>query len=283
MLEILSPVCQIEYEFILQIHPDEIDDDGKVMLIWDFEIADLSLTALHCSVKAKMPSCVSPIDSVMPPLDVSQVTCNYVNSSSNGKVLSSELKTISEIQRLSLSDIDEENACEEEGEDREEEEEEDDDDFADASGLSSKELFAPESTERPSTEALYTETFTLKGSSFHEHFQRTLKSCKEKMINKETILIRLGKEPVNRRDENAILVHACPGDKWEPLGYIPGVKVLKVTQAINNNEITSMSLLSVKYQYVFSISSFKYFAIVTISKKERWAKNRDNYKYNEAL
>lgn len=273
----------------MQIHPDEIDDDGEVMLIWDFEITDLSLTASHCSVKAKIPSSISPIDSVMPPLDLSRVTCNCVNSSSNGKVLlvlsRTESRTISEIniQKLSLLDVDEENACEDEEEDMEEEEGEDDDDFANASGSSSKELFAPESTECPPTEPLYTETFTLKGSSFHEHFQRTLKSCKDKMINKETISIRLGKEPVNRGDENAILVHACPGDTWEPIGYIPGVKVLKVTKAIDNNEITTMSLLSVKYQYVFSISSFKYFAIVTISKKGRWAKNRDNYKYNETF
>ena len=276
--------------FFWQIHPDEIDDDSEVMLIWDFAITDLSLTASHCAVKAKIPSSVSPIDSVMPPLDLSRVTCNCVNSSSNGKILSHtdhESRTISEIniQKLSLLDIDEDedNACEEEEEDKEEEEGEDDDDFTDASGLSSKELFAPESTECSPTEPLYTETFTLKGSSFHEHFQRTLKSCKDKMINNETILIRLGKEPVNKRDENTILVHACPGDTWEPIGYIPGVKVLKVTKAITNNEITSMSLLSVKYQYVFSISSFKYFAIVTISKKGRWAKNRDNYKYNETI
>lgn len=258
------------------------------MLIWDFEVTDLSLTASHCSVKAKMPSSVSPIDSVMPLLDLGRVTCNCVNSSSNGMVLLSctaESRTIPEIQRLSLSDIDEENACDEEEEVKEEEQEEgeDDYDFGDASGLTSKDLFAPEHTECPPREPLYTETFTLKGSSFHEHFQRTLKGCKEKMMNKETISIRLGFEPVNRRDENAVLVHVRPGDKWEPIGYIPGVKVLKVTQAINNNEITSMSLLSVKYQYVFSISSFKYFAMVTISKKGRWAKNRDNYKYNEAF
>ena len=249
-------------------------------------ITDLSLTASHCAVKAKIPSSVSLIDSVMPPLDLSRVTCNWVKSGSKGKILS-RTGTISEIniQKLSLldTDEDEENACEEEEEDKEEEEGEDDGDFADSSGLSSKELYAPERTECPPTEPLYTETFTLKGSSFHEHFQRTLKSCKEKMINKETIFIRLGKEPVNRRDENAILVHACPDDTWEPIGYIPGVKILKVTEAINNNETTDMSLLSVKYQYVFSTSSFKYFAIVTISKKGRWAKNKDNYKYNETI
>ena len=49
-----------------------------------------------------------------------------------------ESRTISDIQRLSLSDIDEENTCAEEEEDKEEEGE-DDDDFADASGLTSKE------------------------------------------------------------------------------------------------------------------------------------------------
>ena len=104
------------------------------------------MTASHCSVKAKMQSSVSPIDSVMPHLDLSRVTCNCVNSSSKGIVLLSsctEARAISEIQRLSLSDYDEENVCEEE---EEEEEGEDDDDFADASGSSSKELFAPEST-----------------------------------------------------------------------------------------------------------------------------------------
>ena len=132
----------------------------------------------------------------MPPLDLSRVTCNCVNSSSNEKVLShTESNTISEIniQKLSLLDIDERNTCGEEEEDKEEEEGEDDENFADASGLSSKALFAPESTECPPTQPLYTETFTLKGSSFHEHFQRTLKGCKDKMINKESILIRLGK------------------------------------------------------------------------------------------
>ena len=63
----------------------------------------------------------------MPLLDLGRVTCNCVNSSSNGMVLLSctaESRIISEIQRLSLSDIDEENACEEEEEVKEEEQEE---------------------------------------------------------------------------------------------------------------------------------------------------------------
>lgn len=101
-------------------------------------------------------------------------------------------------------------------------------------------------------------------------------SSKEKMIDKETILIRLGFEPVNRRDKNALLIHACPGDTWEPIEYIPGMKVRNITRSINHNELTSMSLLSAKYQYVLSISSIENFALVRISKKGRWAKNRNN-------
>ena len=89
------------------------------------------------------------------------------------------------------------------------------------------------------------------------------------MINKETVLIKLSFELMNRRDENAILVHACPR-KWEPIGYMPGVKVPKVRQAIINEEITSTSVHSIRYQEVFAIICFKYFAVVTTSKKGRW-------------
>ena len=136
--EIFSRVYQ--NKFILQIHPVEIKDDGEVMLICDFEITDLSLTASQCSVKVKMPSSVPPIDSFMPPLDLSQVICNCVNSSLKGIVLllsCTEARAISKIQRLSLSDNHEENICEEEEEYKKEEEEgEDDHDFADPSGSS---------------------------------------------------------------------------------------------------------------------------------------------------
>ena len=53
------------YDFLnkLQIHPDEVEDDGEVMLIWDFNMdkINLTFTASHCSVKAKIPSSVNKI------------------------------------------------------------------------------------------------------------------------------------------------------------------------------------------------------------------------------
>ena len=54
--------------------------------------------------------------------------------------------------------------------------------------------------------------------------------------------VQLHFEPVNRRDENAIVVHACLGNCWKPNGYVPGIKVAKVTHAVNNQEITKMTI-----------------------------------------
>ena len=119
---------------------------------------------------------------------------------------------------------------------------------------------------------LFTEIFTLKGSSYHEHFQLGLKMCKEALINKITVAVKLVYEPINRRDENAILVHTKCDNTWSPIGYIPGVKVPKVTEAIEDKEITKIVLTKVKYQFIFPISSFKYFATVSITKKGKWRK-----------
>lgn len=129
---------------------------------------------------------------------------------------------------------------------------------------------------------LFTETFTLKGSSFHEHFQDGLKRSREVLNKKEDLPVKLTFEPVNRRDENAILVQARI-EPWKPIGYIPGIKVPKVTQAILKKEITKNVVSNVKYQYVFPIGSFKYFATLSITKKGKWPKNKDSYRYNEDI
>ena len=55
-------------------------------------------------------------------------------------------------------------------------------------------------------EQLYTELIQLKGSSFHATFQNNLKQCKERLIEKQSVNVRLHFEPANVRDENAIVV-----------------------------------------------------------------------------
>ena len=53
----------MQYFTELQIHPDEVEDDGEVMLNWDFNIdkINLSFTASQSSVKTKIPSSVNTI------------------------------------------------------------------------------------------------------------------------------------------------------------------------------------------------------------------------------
>lgn len=210
------------------------------MLIWDFKVdtLNLSLTATNCLVKAEIPSSVNMIVS-MPYLNPNSVDCNCAKSSKRGKTLRSTTTTTSaaasELQRLSLSDKNEEDSSEEE-EEEDPSVEEDLTDVHDRDGDSEDtKLFAP-GTVCDVGEQLFTESFTLKGCSYHEHFQTALKICKQKMVKKEPVPTQLSFEPVNRRDENAILVHACYDGSWKPVGYIPGMKVAKVTKAIKNQE-----------------------------------------------
>jgi hypothetical protein len=265
-----------------------VEDDEEVMLICDFNVNKIaSLTASQCSVKPKMPTCADKL-AIMPLIDLNLVSFNCVNAKTKGKVIwesCGAARAASDLQKLSIA------AANEECEDSDHSEQEEDDnpdefmDFphVDDTAVSEGQEFTTCDSKCNPEETLFTETFGLKGSSFHEHFQRTLKLCKEQLLNKKTLAIKLRFEPINRRDENAILVLACPGNAWEPIGYIPGIKVPKVTLAVRNNEITKMTVISVRYQYIFALSTFKYLATVTISKKGKWIKNRDLYKYNEDI
>ena len=97
-------MCNILTE--LQIHPDDVDDEKEVILIWDFNMdrINLSFTASQCSVKAKIPSPVNTIHS-MPYLDQNTASCNCAKSSRQVKVLLScgATPATSRLQRLSLS------------------------------------------------------------------------------------------------------------------------------------------------------------------------------------
>ena len=94
--------------------------------------------------------------------------------------------------------------------------------------------------------------------------------------------MRTSRTFTSMRDENAITVQA-QFDTWQPIGYIPGSKVPKVTEAIRNKEITKIVITNVKYQYIFPIASLKFIATISISKIGKWRKNKENYKYNEDI
>ena len=276
-----------------QIHPDEVEDDSEVMLIWDFNVdkINLSLTASQSLVKPQTSTSAERLP-IMPLLDLNKVVCNCENVLRDKKILlenCAAASTASDLRKLSIVEVHVPVDTEEDGVDNEtsEEDEEDNKEFGDLPQPNDRDHEAVEFTSRDktngdSTETLFTESFKLKGSSFHEHFQRSLKTCKEKLMNKISVPLKLHFEPINRRDENAILVLAYPENSWEPIGYIPGIKLAKVLLAVRNEEIRSVTITSVRYRYIFPIASFKYFATVTISKKDKWLKNKDSYKSLES-
>lgn len=99
----------------------------------------------------------------------------------------------------------------------------------------------------------------------------------------ESVPLKLFYVPINRREENEILVHIECDNTWRPIG-LPGIiNVPRVTQAIEDKEITKIVLTNVKYQFIFPISSFKYFATVSITRKGKCRRKNDSYKYNEDI
>ena len=98
-------------------------------------------------------------------------------------------------------------------------------------------------------------------------------------MKREAVTVRLHFKPTNRRDENAIVVQvnlAQLGSEelWKPIGYIPGPKVPKVTNALRNNEVKLVTVKNVFYQYVPPINDFRFFPSIAISKMGRWPQNK---------
>ena len=101
----------------------------------------------------------------------------------------------------------------------------------------------------------------LKGSSFHKHFQEALHSCKQLLLNGTAPQLCMSQEPMNKQDENAIVVKALLG-LWTPIEYIPADKLPKVTDNINKNEITVVVLDNVMCRYIYAIKRHIYFRTI---------------------
>ena len=155
----------------LQIHPDEVDEDNSVVLIWDFQIKEtcLSVTSSQSGVRPKAPSSPHKMPS-MPLLELSHVDCNCSNFPRRGNVLVANEKmqgaTLG-IQNLSLSeDFLPEESSEEGDSDEEEDKEDEEFDFdVDVVQNSEKAKEYMPGGNGPSDKDLFTETFTLKGSN----------------------------------------------------------------------------------------------------------------------
>ena len=96
-------------------------------------------------------------------------------------------------------------------------------------------------------EQRHTEKFKLKGTSFHNHFQSALRHFKFCQLSElEPPALSLHFEPVNKRDENSIVVIAEIDGTTDPIGYIPCSRVGKVTNAHYSLQITNIQMSEIK-------------------------------------
>ena len=141
--------------------------------MWDFDHAS-GMTAAAYAVRPEE----KPADSwvIMPRLVFGKVNCNCTKFPHLGDVIvSSRDDTESVSQYLQNLDLGSESNSEEEVSESEEQElSSEDSDDNDADNVE-----------------LFTETMNLKGSSYHSSFQTHLRQCKEVLMKKEAVTVRL--------------------------------------------------------------------------------------------
>lgn len=83
----------------------------------------------------------------------------------------------------------------------------------------------------------------LKGCTYHDHFQKVLKSCKLRLQASSEIKLRVFYEPANVADENAIVAQVLQDQDWVPISFIPGKKKYKKFLMHSNHLLSKLSSL----------------------------------------
>ena len=246
------------FRLLQQLEDENDQDQGRlVLVIFDFQVM-ASMSQVTTSLRPYLDYEEENSIPEMPWLDVELVRCNCssfpevgnigVKSSSNGN----NSQAVSDSSK-SESDND----------------------------VSHEDVNSPTShnSDNPDeTPALFTEYFKLKGSTYHAHFQDALRRCKRLSMEKRDISIQLLIEP-----ENAIVVQVQLDSTWQPVGYIPAVKVKKAMDALEKNEVKNITFKCIEWKYIYGLGKFKYVSSVTITKLNKWLPTDKNYQYNDFL
>ena len=138
---------------------------------------------------------------------------------------------------------------------------------------------APSGTE----ETCYTEYFKLKGSTYHDHFQNSLRKCKRLLLDQEEVPVQLVIEPMNKEDENAIIVQAELENVWNPVGYIPGANVKKAMDALDKQEMKTIKFKTIEWKFIYGLREFKYVSSIVVTKLNKRLPSDKDYQYNNIL
>lgn len=246
-----------------------LDDDGSVIertLIYDWEV-EHNLTASALALRPRDLSNEPNSIPTLPWLNVTRTTCNCNLFPRSGKVL---ISTNDAHEIVNQNDNDDN---------------EDDSDEHDGQVVDISITPAPTTSSQPAGTARstpeYAEKFKLKGSSYHTDFQTALRKCQTLLRAKTAVVCQLNIEPVNIKDENAVVVQSWLDDQWCSLGYVPGKKCHKVLSAIQESQITEIKLTRVYREISVNEGVYYLYGDVVLLKQGRWLPDTKGYKYND--
>ncbi len=249
------------------------ESDGRnISFIVDFEVV-----ASNGTSKLPQPRSMEELESssgedddalgdCCPWLDLSSCKCNCTTFPSLGNVLVDPETNVTVKERCVDSDESDEDKC------------------ATFDEKDEFDLGEEESDDEEKSVTLYSEYVALRGSSFHEDCQATLKKCRELLGAKKTVELRVLPEPDNVRDCNALIIQAKVNDQWDRIGYIPKEKVPKFTAAIRQNELRDVRFKNIRCQYFMSDNpTWTFLASVLVVKTGKWLPNDGKYRYNDSI
>ena len=92
---------------------------------------------------------------------------------------------------------------------------------------------------------MYSQYFTIKGAAWEDRYQDCLK-----LLHKEKVKVRAKPEPGNIQDKNAIKFEAFLNCDWHILGYCVLAKIPKLKKALQNEEITNITIANLRRTWV---------------------------------
>ena len=129
---------------------------------------------------------------------------------------------------------------------------------------------------------MYSQYFPIKGAAWEDRYQEGLKLCSSKLLHEEEVKVRAQPESGNIRDKNAIKFKAFLDGDWHILGYCTLSKIPKLKKALQNEEITSLTIANLRRNWIHQVKDFRFSGGVNILKKGIWEKHdtRNTYMYN---
>ena len=239
----------------------------SAQLIWSFEVLPAP-AAVH--VPPSNVSSTGEIDILLPPVDL-EVTANCTCFNATEQCLSSF---------LDLGDIDHQldATCIPESADEDVASNPSSGDDVEEDELSDGDL-----NEEAESVVLYSQYFAIKGAAWEDRYQEGLKLCSSKLLHKEEVKLRVKTEPGNIRDKNALKFEAFLDDEWHILGYCPLPKIPKLWKALQNEEITNLTITNLRRNWIPQVRDFRFSGGVNIVKKGIWEKDDPRNTYNSCL